>query len=160
MKAYKYPYIPKEYYAAVMFACKMIRETGYKNKAISTAANYYGVDEDEVRKHVEKRAAAGQKGTKRGKYKWFVVGEYCYTDANGMEEEPLSIEIRKGLSAKTVLDRYHDIDDRINRMNDYGGAFAPYQFHSVLCECETQEEAETEARKQEKQRRKTDASNN
>lgn len=40
----KYPYIPREYYPAVMFACKMVRESGYKNKAIRTAARYYGSD--------------------------------------------------------------------------------------------------------------------
>ena len=47
-----YPYIPKQYYAAVMFACKMIRENGYFNKAINTAANYYNVNPKEVEKHV------------------------------------------------------------------------------------------------------------
>lgn len=72
---YKYPYIPKQYYAAVMFACKMIRENGYFNKAISTAANYYNVDEDELAKHVRARQGAGQKGTTR-KYKWFLLLTY------------------------------------------------------------------------------------
>lgn len=38
----KYPWIPKEYYAAVMFACKMIRENGCCNKDVHIAADYYG----------------------------------------------------------------------------------------------------------------------
>lgn len=65
MSGHKYPYIPKKYYKPVMFACKMIRETGYFNKAINTAARYYGVDADEVAKHVRARQGAGQKGKTR-----------------------------------------------------------------------------------------------
>lgn len=69
MSDYKYPYIPKDYYPAVMFACNMIRENGCFNKAISIASGYYGVDEDELSKHVRARQAAGQIGKKRGKFK-------------------------------------------------------------------------------------------
>ena len=75
MTDYKYPYVPKEYYTAVIFACKMIRENGYFNKAIKTAANYYGVDADELEKHVRKRQGAGQKGKSR-KYFYYVVTYY------------------------------------------------------------------------------------
>ena len=70
MREYKYPYIPKEYYAAVMFACKMIRENGNFNKAVKIAAIYYDVDEQDVKKHVRARQSAGQKGTTR-KYKYY-----------------------------------------------------------------------------------------
>lgn len=75
MSEYKYPYIPKEYYAAVMFACKMIRKNGYFNKAVKAAANYYDVDEREVAKYVRKRQGAGQKGTTR-KYNYYAVWGY------------------------------------------------------------------------------------
>lgn len=68
----KYPYVPKEYYPAVQFACKMIRENGYFNKAVRTAANYYGVDEETLAWHIRKRQGAGQKGTARS-YKYYVV---------------------------------------------------------------------------------------
>ena len=44
MGEYKYPYVPKEYYPAVMFACKIIRQNGTFNKAINSSAKYYGVD--------------------------------------------------------------------------------------------------------------------
>lgn len=67
----KYPWIPKEYYAAVMFACKMLRENGFFNRSITTAANYYGVDPDVLAKHVRARQAAGQRGKKRGTYKTY-----------------------------------------------------------------------------------------
>ena len=73
---YKYPYIPKPYYPATMFACKMIREDGFFNKAISAASRYYSVDPDELEKHVRARQGAGQKAksaTKGRKYSWFAV---------------------------------------------------------------------------------------
>jgi len=71
--AYKYPFIPdKTMYAAVMGACSYIRETGYFNKAVKYYANKYGVDEDELAKHVRARQGAGQKGKSR-QYKHFVV---------------------------------------------------------------------------------------
>lgn len=60
-KQYTYPYIPKEYYPAVMFACKIIRENGWFNKAINTAAKYYGVNREELKSHVRARQGAGQR---------------------------------------------------------------------------------------------------
>lgn len=150
MSEYKYPYIPKQYYAAVMFACKMIRETENKNRSIRTAANYYGVDEDEVRKHVDRRAAAGAKGrksTSKGrKYKWFVIGEFYGTDAGGENAHLSSIGVCKGLSAKTVVNRYSESDFIFDRRNDYGGAYAPYRLHKVLGEYENRTEAEEAVR--------------
>ena len=68
---YKYPWIPREYYKPVMLACKMIRENGFFNKAIQTAANYYHVDQKELEQHVRKRQGAGQKGKHR-EYKYYV----------------------------------------------------------------------------------------
>lgn len=82
---YRYPLIPKKYYAAVMFACKMIRQNGYKNKAIRIAANYYGVNEDELREHVDARTAAGTRAAAKEHKrepitrKWYVV-ELIYYD--------------------------------------------------------------------------------
>ena len=67
----KYPWVPKEYYPAVVFACKMIRENGYFNRAIHTAAKYYKVDEKKLESLVRERQAAGQKGKKRGTYKTY-----------------------------------------------------------------------------------------
>lgn len=76
MADYKYPYIPKQLYPAVMYACSLIRKYGTFNTACRTAASRYDVDEDEVVKHVRARQSAGQKGTTR-KYKFFaVVGWY------------------------------------------------------------------------------------
>ena len=76
---YTYPYIPKKIYPAVMYACKMIRENGYFNKAIRAASNYYGIDEDAITEHVRKRIAAGKKAKyKPFRYKYFVVEDRLY----------------------------------------------------------------------------------
>lgn len=72
MSRYKYPFIPREYYPAVMYACNCIRKYGTFNVAVNTAAKEYGVDRETVAKYVRQRQGAGQKGTTR-KYKWFVV---------------------------------------------------------------------------------------
>ena len=86
MSKYKYPYIPKKYYLAVMFACKLIREYGYFNRAIKIASGYYKVDPDEIEAHVRARQAAGQKEKEwdtykkyrfKGKYSVFNDGYYC-----------------------------------------------------------------------------------
>ena len=82
MSTSKYPFIPKAYYPAVMFACKLIREHGTFNRAISTAASYYHVDPDEVERHVRARQGAGQRGKTR-KYHWYAVAYYrdcCHGD--------------------------------------------------------------------------------
>jgi hypothetical protein len=71
--AYKYPFIPRELYPAVMYAAKLVREKGAFNQACTIAANYYNVDEDEVRKHLAARSAAGRKGRKHRPLKWFTA---------------------------------------------------------------------------------------
>lgn len=70
----KYPYIPdKKMYAAVMGACKWIREEGYFNKAVSYYAEKYNVDPDELAKHIRARQSAGQKGKTGRTYKYYLV---------------------------------------------------------------------------------------
>lgn len=69
----KYPYIPdKKMYAAVMGACKWIREEGYFNKAVKYYSEKYSVNPDELAKHIRTRQAVGQKG-KSKTYKWYIV---------------------------------------------------------------------------------------
>lgn len=70
MSKNKYPWIPKEYYAAVMYACKLIRKYKTFNVAVNTAAKHYGVSATEVAKHVRARQGAGQKGQH---FQWFLV---------------------------------------------------------------------------------------
>ena len=85
MAEHKYPYIPKKYFKPVMFACKMIRENGYFNKAVQTAANYYGVDADEVAKHVRARQGAGQKGKKRKYNSYGIVALHSYVYGHDLD---------------------------------------------------------------------------
>ena len=107
----QYPYIPRDYYQPVMFACKMIREKQGYTKAINIAAKYYGVDRTELERFVRGRQAAGQKGTTR-KYKWYAVqyskgNEYeqvfmadksCWDVVKAMSEDKAMGQIRKGFN--------------------------------------------------------------
>ena len=138
----KYPWIPGEYFAATMFACKMIRENGYFNKAIATAASYYGVDEHVLEKHVRARQAAGQRGVKRGQMKWFVVLEFRGTDAGG--ERMTEKSVVRGKSLDTVERRFFKRDMAYNRRHDYGGGYAPYVTHNVFGPYDTKEQAESD----------------
>lgn len=144
MANYKYPYIPKEYYAAVMYACKLVRETGERNNAVARAARYYGVDEDEVKKHFDARIAAGQKGKKspnKGKqYKYFIVVTIQGCEAQGLDVG--EVEICKGLTANTVENRFVNSDYYFCIRNDCGGAYSPDRFHKVIAEFATKAEAE------------------
>lgn len=76
----KYPFIPREYYPAVMFAAKIVREDGTFNRAVEIASEYYGVDPEEVEKHLRARQAAGQKGKKRGSFSWYVIPYAVYEE--------------------------------------------------------------------------------
>jgi hypothetical protein len=134
---HKYPYIPKEYYAAVMFACKIIREKKSFNRGINTAAKYYSVDRDELAKHVRARQAAGQKGSKREKYKYyaiafFVAGDH-YVDYQRPFREPICFEVVKATSLKNAKNQIR---------NKYGNyRYGPYAFISKDKECPTEESA-------------------
>jgi hypothetical protein len=137
----KYPWIPKKYFAAVMFACKMIRENGYFNKAIDTAADYYNVDSNTLAKHVRARQAAGQRGVKRGQMKWFVVLEFYGSDAGG--ERMTEKSVVRGKSLDTVERRFFERDMEYNKDHDYGGCYAPYVTHNVFGPYDTKEQAES-----------------
>ena len=109
--AYKYPYISdKKLYAAVMFACKMIRENGFFNKACEKAADYYNVDVDDVEKEVRRRQAAGQQGKQRGKMKWFIVCEsVCDVPSSTLNVK--KFWIKRGKNSDTASRRdmsYHE----------------------------------------------------
>ena len=131
--AYKYPFIAdKHMYAAVMFACKLIRETGYFSKAVQTSANYYGVDEDELKKHIRERQAVGQKGKVKGrKYRWFILRKGELSDTLGYLDHD-NFSIVRATNQKNATMHYSDIDFRETRDNDYGGSYAAVVFHFVI----------------------------
>ena len=141
MGEYKYPYVPKEYYPAVMFACKIIRQNGTFNKAINSSAKYYGVDPAVLSKYVRERQGAGQRGKKRAPYKWYAVAyliaEDIYTDFSPFLESDygtdFSYEVLKATSyrnAREQLRLRHD-QYRANR----------FAFVVKYKECESEKEA-------------------
>ena len=120
MGDYKYPLIPKKYYAAVIFACKMIREHKTFNRSCKIAANYYDVDEQQVRKHVSARAATGHKGVKQGKQYWFVVTKFHGSDSSGFEEQ--ESKVVRGKSKATVDRRFLEESGNYNMRHDRNGS--------------------------------------
>ena len=133
--AYKYPFIAdKELYKAVMFACKMIREEGFFNKAVARAADYYNVDEEDVAREVRKRQAAGQKGKPLGKMKWFIV---CSNTGDVYESTFSRFRIKRGKNAETVSDKDMSYREFVDMMeND------THRLIEVVGEYETKKEAE------------------
>lgn len=129
----KYPYVAdKKMYAAMMFACKMIRENGWFNKAIYTAANWYKVDKDKLEKVVRERQSAGQKAkAKPRKYKWFTCVVLHSIDGGLFVKNP---HIKKGLSKDNVekmIDSYYS-----------DGSYFHEDFIHVLKEYKNQKEAQ------------------
>ena len=138
MEGYKYPYIPnKRMYAAVMGACKWIRQSGYFNKAVSYYADKYNVDADELAKHIRARQGAGQKGKKRGTYKYYVVLTWESCDADGVAHL-YGIDIKKALTPSNAKGSWFNY----NRSQDYGGSYALFRFDEVYREYQTKKEAD------------------
>ena len=140
----KSDWIPREYYAAVRFAAKMVRETGWFNKAVRTAANYYDVDEEMLGKYLNTWTHSSPKLQQRPKgfkMKWFIVETKIACDAN--PEWNSSYSIAYGKTAETVADRYREMDFRFDRQNDYGGSYAPYRVSEVIGEYSKKDEAVT-----------------
>lgn len=146
MSEYKYPYIAdKKMYAAVMNACKYIRETGYFNKAVSYNAQRFGVDPDELAKEIRKRQSAGQKAkskTEKRKYKYFIVLSIVES-CEGSERYVDKAFVAKGLSKDSVDKKYIDLDFRRTRAADTGSYYSPCYLHETIKEFDTKEEADS-----------------
>jgi hypothetical protein len=131
-----YPYIAnKTMFAAVMFACKMIRENGYFNQAVTRAANYYGVNKTELAKNIRARQSAGQKAKYKPKntrkYKWFT----CYVHVlNDMGYSVRSPQVRKGISENNVF--------KVLSYDDNGGSWFIEETLRTIKEYDTKQEAE------------------
>ena len=138
----KYPWIPREYYAAVMFACKMIRENQYFNKACRVAANYYNVDEDEVRKHVSARAGAGKSGKKLGSMKWFIVQIEHGCEAHGPSDN-YEYKVVRGKSLAHVERTWMTKCMKWNADHDMNGSsYSPYIYPYVFGPYDHKKDAE------------------
>lgn len=139
MPKYKYPYIPREYYAAVMFACKMIQENGYFNKAIDTAAKYYRVDSEELERHVRKRQGAGQRASdEKRKYKYYVCCTCTIREGPTEYSNPVIKKATSAENAAAQIPNFHGGGD---------GAYAYDSFGIFISEYETKKEAEENIKK-------------
>ena len=142
---YKYSWIPKEYYPAVMFAAKLVRQSGWFNKACRTAANYYDVDEDKVREYLSKRSHEGQAAkAKPGKKRvYFVVEENTYT-CEGSERYTRYFTMM-GYSQDAVKKRLTDSDLRYSIRNETGSYYDSDRASTIVGEFAARSEAEDEA---------------
>ena len=137
----KYPYIKdKKMYAAVMGACRYIRETGYFNKAVSYYAGKYGLQEEALAAEIRKRQAAGQKNRKTAQYKYFVIVRRCCCEAN-QEWEEIERSVAKATSKENIEKRCAERNWREQRKNDYGGSYAPVFYSDVFGPYGTESEA-------------------
>ena len=133
--ANKMPYIAdKKLYAAVMFACKMIREEGYFNKAVKIAARYYDVDADDVASEIRKRQSVGQTGKKRGKYKYYTCCMECIGNDGG------SLTYYRPFVAKATC--RENASGRYSWFNGSYGNYAAEAESVAIKEYETKKEAE------------------
>lgn len=140
---HKYPFVPKEYYPAVMFACKLIREHNQFNRAVRTAASYYNVDRDELEAHIRKRQAAGQKGQKRGTYFWYVC-EYVVANEHYdyFEPEFARYEVVKATNEKNAQDQIARKYDRYGATG-FDGTWAIF---GDVIQFDAKQDAETKAK--------------
>lgn len=106
MSKYKYPFIAdKKMYAAVMGACQMICDTGWFNKATGYYADKYGVDEEELKKHIRARQVAGKKISAKRKYYYFAVEYSMGCERSGTDyfvPECARYTVKRGTSADNV----------------------------------------------------------
>lgn len=139
---YKYEYIPdKRMYAAVMGACKYIRETGFFNKAIQYYSDKFDVNYDDLKQYVTNRSIAGRKSIKREpkKLKYFIIEThtYCEADYTGTTQ----YNVAKGATSKNVQSRLNQQDFEFDKRNDYGGVYARCRSSKVIAEFDKKEDA-------------------
>ena len=138
MSEYKYPYVPKNYYPAVLQACKYIRDTGWFDKAINYYASRYNLDAEELAKHVRARQAAGQKASKtKRKYFYFAVEFSMGNERNGgayFEKIEAQYKIVKATSARNA-------EAQLSKNDDYASEYSPVHWFGRTQAANTKEEA-------------------
>ena len=85
-------YINKNLWMATNFAAKMIRETGFRNKSIRIASQYYIVNEKEIEAQLNKRISKGLKGKKRGTMKKYQFDGIIYLESEAYGQEELKVK--------------------------------------------------------------------
>ncbi len=141
---YKYPYIDREYYPAVMGACSMIRATGAFNRAVKYYAKKYSVDSKRLEEYIRERQAAGQKGKSR-QYKYYLI---CYS--RGYADEGFYPPHRKFIIVKATNQR--NAENRLWRHDITGDSdYTSLHYHIGETQAfDTREEAEDALIKEER----------
>lgn len=137
-------YVEKNLWLATNFAAKMIRETGYRNKSIRIAANYYGVDEEAVGAEINKRISSGLKKKSKVTYKKFYFKGKIMTEceANGISKFYEKVEPFKATSHENACKRVEDYFKK--RYGDYPPKSDSYYASFFLGICDENDVKELE----------------
>ena len=133
-----YPWIPKEYYPAVM---RVVEDYGdsqdeeWLNQLINLYSTRFWVDRREVAKHVKIRLRA-----ERNIPRWFLVAMRIATD--GSEPYYLRPIVMEGWSAEAVVEPYFNFDWKENVNSDFFDYVYTHRSHEAIAEFDTKEEAE------------------
>ena len=131
-----YPWIPREYYPAVM---RVVEDYGDSqdeerlNQLINLYSTRFWVDRREVAKHVKIRLRA-----ERNILSWFIVVEVVWT--NG-EPSYMAPWVCPGFSAESVEDQYFNRDWRLNMHYVYISEDSIVVEHKAIAEFATRGEA-------------------
>ena len=132
----EYPWIPREYYPAVM---RVVEDYGDSqdeerlNQLVNLYSTRFWVDRREVAKHVKIRLRA-----ERNILSWFIVVEVVWT--NG-EPSYMAPWVCSGFSAESVEDQYFNRDWRLNMHYVYISEDSIVVEHKAIAEFTTREEA-------------------
>ena len=136
MSEYKYPWIPREYYPAVM---RVVEDYGDSqdeerlNQLINLYSTRFWVDHREVAKHVKIRLRA-----ERNIPSWFIVVKVVWKNGEPSYMDPW---IYSGFSAESVEDRFFNRDWRLNMHYVYISEDSIVVEHKAIAEFATREEA-------------------
>ena len=131
-----YPWIPKEYYPAVM---RVVEDYGnsqdeeWLNQLINLYSTRFWADRREVAKHVKIRLRA-----ERNILSWFITVERVWTNGEPHYTAPW---ICPGFSAESVEDQYFSRDRRLNMHYLYISEDSIVVEHKAIAEFATREEA-------------------
>jgi len=127
--AYKYPYIPKDLYPAVMFAANCVRKYGTFNVACRAAARKFRVSEADVRKHLSARSHAGQTGRKHRPFKWFTACAYSIHGDDGYISFSMPTVV-KATSKSNAMKQFRHFDEGEGHHFHGGGGHIMREYQS------------------------------
>lgn len=137
MSNYKYPYIPREYYAAVM---GVVGDFGNSqdeerfNQLVNLHSARFWVNRQEVARYARIRLAV-----ERNTPSWFIVAERIATNAGDLRYQ--YPQVMKGWSAETVTEPFSYRDWKQGMDSDFYNDYLIVYSHEAIAEFGTEEEA-------------------